>query len=889
MLDFDQALELMKKYGFSSAGIHPYIYQNGDSIGICYTYNDEDFGNLERTRIFDNLEEFEEFLKEMNWFKNNALNYHVRMILDNYQATNPRVIYLRNEKTMLKGEMFNIDDFDFKESQRAQMDDTSKVLFEAGDLLLVYDEMKQRQKQYLSSIVSLKNTLRQKYFDLQKEVDIYNKVKVERHLTLLPDITDNGIDETMEIAIKDRYNMYIAQRPSYEEAVTFLKDAWSLNNNLELNSMYYKAMQEENEARNEIKIVDMKLDLMRKLNDEYRPLFGVDLVSKFKRINSRMKSFSSSISDDTINQKIESINKKYSYFDDLDLLYTSDYLREGIQNTNYDDLAIKYHKNAPKSVAEKPKTPLNEVASSLSIQYRDKLDVSEQSMLVLYNNHKYRKLFNAILEVDEFNTIPIKKLISKINNIKGYSKVKSECFDLVKKRIDDPINATIKNSLFNGFDFTSYETFLQSVVNGLVKLRNVNNKMVLNGDINMYFLVNKQKDLLSKKFVMVTNDITRLKEEANDNHCMVGITLLKETVPVLYSPYYFDIGDIYTKGGSLQMFIKEMVDFDLLIEVSDVNIAINDFTTKVTNYYSEPTTIDNVQVVNDIKKKYNTIFCKYIFYTGIAPETVSVAANPSIEVPLQSENSQQAVDKPVQTAEPTEVKVPDDAVSQVEEVKQTEKVDASKTNENKVEEPKKTEVVLKAEERKPDVKAEAVSNADKKDSSKDVSDEIDKFLDENKDKVSKDSKTATVNKEDKVLEKPKTESTPVKTLEVKENVVKKEDKVVEKTAPQQVKKEVTSKPAATSNVTTTKTPSSIPVKKPAAAEEKKVETSKPVVKAQPVASSSSSLGKQTVKKVVQTVGSVGRPAPVKKVVKQPTQFASAPTQNKDNPSNVDKK
>ena len=207
MLDFDQALDLMKKYGFSSAGIHPYIYQNGDSIGICYTYTDDDYGILERIRIFDNLEDFEEFLKELNWFKTNALNYHVRMILDNYQAMNPRVIYLRNEKTMLKGEMFNIDDYDFKEAQRAQMDDTSKVLFEAGDLLLVYDEMKQRQKQYLSSIVSLKNTLRQKYFDLQKEVDIYNKVKVERNLTLLPDITDNGIDEAMEIAIKDRYNM----------------------------------------------------------------------------------------------------------------------------------------------------------------------------------------------------------------------------------------------------------------------------------------------------------------------------------------------------------------------------------------------------------------------------------------------------------------------------------------------------------------------------------------------------------------------------------------------------------------------------------------------------------------------------------------------------------
>lgn len=851
MLDFDQALELMKKYGFSSAGIHPYIYQNGDTIGICYVYNDDDYGNLERIRIFDNLEDFEEFLKELNWFKTNALNYHVRMILDNYQAMNPRVIYLRNEKTMLKGEMFNIDDFDYKEAQRAQMDDTSKVLFEAGDLLLVYDEMKQRQKQYLSSIVSLKNTLRQKYFDLQKEVDLYNKVNVERNLTLLPDITDNGIDESMEIAIKDRYNMYIAQKPTYEEAVTFLKDVWDLNNTLELNSMYYKAMQEENETRNEIKIVDLKLELMRKLNDEFRPLFGVDLVSRFKKINSRMKAFSSSISDETISQKIESITKKYSHYNDLDLLYTSEYLREGIQNTNYDDLAIKYHKNTPKSVAEKPKTPLNEVASSLSVQYRDKLDVSEQSMLVLYNNHKYRKLFDAILEVDDFESLPIKKVISKINNIKGYSKIKSECYDLVRKRIDDPINANIKSGLFSGFDFSSYDSFLKSVINGLVKLRNVNNKMVLNGDINMYLLVNKEKDILNKKFVMVTNDITRLREEAKDNHCMVGITLLKENVPVLYSPYYFDIGDIYTKGGSLQMYIKEMVDFDLLIEISDINITINDFKTKVTNYYSEPITIENVQVVNDIKKKYNTLFCKYIFYTGLAADNVPTSTAEetpvAVETPVVANVpvNQQTVEQPVQ--QPVEPPVQQMAIPEIKPVEDVKEpvVDESKETEEK---PKVEEVeknMVAPEDEKP-IEEKKVKEDDESISSKETDDALDKFLSENSGNIP--SETKPVVQENKEVKKNVV--TEAKSSEdVKPSDKKPETKTI-------IKKDSVSKPTVTT--------------KPANAEEKKTAE-------QP----KTTVTKQPVKKIVQTVGSVGKPAPVKKVVKKPGQTVSIPVQNKE--------
>ena len=44
MIEIDSALSLFNKYGYSSITTHPYIYQSGDSLGICYTYEDEDFG-----------------------------------------------------------------------------------------------------------------------------------------------------------------------------------------------------------------------------------------------------------------------------------------------------------------------------------------------------------------------------------------------------------------------------------------------------------------------------------------------------------------------------------------------------------------------------------------------------------------------------------------------------------------------------------------------------------------------------------------------------------------------------------------------------------------------------------------------------------------------------
>ena len=200
---------------------------------------------LERIKICKSLEELEEFLEAYRWVEKNGKQRHVRMILDNYESYNPKVMFLRNEKIMVEGEMYDIDSYDQKEAARQTMDQTSKIIYEAGDLLLVYNEIKNRQQLYLKSLIALKNNLRSKYFDLQKEVDTYNKNKVKRELVLLPDVIESGINETLEISLKDRYNKYIVQMPDIMEAQDFLKEVWDMNYNLELNSKYYDAMRED--------------------------------------------------------------------------------------------------------------------------------------------------------------------------------------------------------------------------------------------------------------------------------------------------------------------------------------------------------------------------------------------------------------------------------------------------------------------------------------------------------------------------------------------------------------------------------------------------------------------------------------------------------------------
>jgi len=739
MLDINETLELMKKYGYSSTSVHPYIYQSGEDTGLCYTYIDEDYGSLERIKIFDSLESFEEFLKELDWVKKNGLHYHVRMCLDNYEAINPKTLFLRNEKLMIEGEMDDIELFDQKEKQREQMDEASKILYEAGDLLLIYEEIKKRQLQYLLKIIVLKNQLREKYYELQKSVDEYNKIKINREFVKLPEVPDNGgIDITMEVALKDKYNMYISQVPSVEEATTLLKEVWDLNKNLELNTNYYDAVREETEIRNEMKIVEKKQELMDKLNENLKPLFGVDLMSRFKKINKTYGGSVNSISASIVQEKISQVTDKYEVYPQLNLMYVSDYLREAIQNSNYADLAIKYGKNTTKDIAEKAKTPLNEIASNLLIQYKNSLSIEEQAILVIYSNEKFRKICDAILAIPKFQTYTPKQIVKKINGIKGFSKLKSECYIKLKERIDNPLNQTVKNSLFKNYDFTTFETFVGGLIRELYRLKQVNNKMSLTGDINMYVPVKNVDDIKKNEFILVTNDINRLLVESETNKTMVGITLLKEKTPVLYSPYFLDLGDMYSKDASPKLEIREMVNFELLIDVSDIIINVDKTKVNVTKYVSTTEVEGNVSIVKDIRANGKTTFVKYAFLPNGPVPVEQAIGNPTpiMEAPVVTPQVQtpeptptvQAeapVPEPVPTPAPAPVKVEPVVVPPVVEKPKEEIKEAEPQPTVPEKAPEQPKPAPKVEEKKePEVKEEP-----KKDTKKDESDDLDKLLD----------------------------------------------------------------------------------------------------------------------------------------------------------------
>ena len=547
-------------------------------------------------------------------------------------------------------------------------------------------------------------------------------------MSLVPEITDVGIDLTLERNIKDLYNQYVAQRPTMDEVLALLKDVWEMCKNLENNDIYYQVMIEDNDIRNETKLVEAKLDYMKELNDDVHPLFSEDLVSKFRKINKEFARKNNSISDKYIKEQLALVEKKYSYFDQLDLYDISEYLKETISNSNYDDLARRYAKGRVKNDSKVVRLPLNEVASNLTIQFKENFDQVEQGILVLHNNPKYRGLIDGILQVKDFDTIPLKNVVKAVKKIKGFSKIKTECYDTVKKRLEDPVNANVKASLFSSYDFTSFDTFIGSLIPVLVKLKQMNGKMILNSDINMYSLVKDPNEVKNQLFSFLTNDINSMYLESQTNKCMIASILIKEKTPVLYSPYTFDVGDVYSKNASPQMYIKENIGFDLLIENADVDINIDDNKVNVVKYQSAKEVVENLTTAISLDSVYKTTFCKITFRDKSEVSDVQPVQEvaPVVEAPVQPVTpvvtpvAETAPVVPAVPVEPAEPVAPDVEEKKVEEKPKTndaliEAITGSQEKpkeEPKVEEEKKEEEGPKVED-KPNVEMKPVEEVKK--------------------------------------------------------------------------------------------------------------------------------------------------------------------------------
>ena len=97
----DKALKLISKYGISLHKFGPYLSYIDEKIGICLELKDNKYGFLMRNYTFDNINEFEKFIKRYSYYKN-EMKGDTTVILNDYISLSPEIIYGFEKKELLQ-------------------------------------------------------------------------------------------------------------------------------------------------------------------------------------------------------------------------------------------------------------------------------------------------------------------------------------------------------------------------------------------------------------------------------------------------------------------------------------------------------------------------------------------------------------------------------------------------------------------------------------------------------------------------------------------------------------------------------------------------------------------------------------------------------------------
>ena len=582
----EKALKVFKKYGFNSTNSSPYLCSIGNRIGVSFKYNDNRFGLIERSTFFDNLNELDTFLKLYRNYLDNGKSEHIYMLLDNYQVMFPNLIYAKDDKAVLNDEMV------YKTKNKDDLSELEKLKLVASNLLSYYVDVSSRQVKHINNVSFMKNILLKKEKELKNEIRKLSKKKEEEKITTIK--TEHF---QYDNSLYSSYKNYLDSIREKDHAINLINRLWELNKKLEISKEYYRSIVISRELADKIRLLDLKIDYVKSLKG--KKSFLLNINKNLKLIEKEY--VKDEIEDSYVDDKINKVRKKYSFFSNISIFYLDDYLKESLLNDDYDYLANKY------SLDYSNKLNKGDIVDDLRNAYQ-LLNFDERRVLTLFNS-KYKTIFELILEIPDFFEWTNKKLTKYLENQDSVSRFKEECIDELCSRLGQDINKNIREKYFVNINYKSFKLFVTDIVKLLMVLKNIDNKMVLSNDYQLYTTIPSISSLKNKYVYYLTDksDVLSIKDKKG----VLGVFKVTKGTPVLYSPYSLDFGDLYDRNSRI---IKEIRNnkISLIIDVNDVIITRDKKPSEVYYYKNVVDVVNGVSFVNDIKYSNKIVYYNFI-------------------------------------------------------------------------------------------------------------------------------------------------------------------------------------------------------------------------------------------------------------------------------------
>lgn len=484
LLEFTKAIDIFKDNGFDLKSNYPLLYRRGNDLGVAYTFNSINYGVLERYKLFNSEKDLDMFLKELKWYKEFGNKKKVYLKIDNFEKENPNYFFIHNGKEITYENMVNIDKFDEDIKKELEGSDIKRITFEIERLFEYYKKVKEYILDYIDSVNKSLDELFESYKLLQKRIDIYNNLNIDRNIE---EIEFKKISISFDVAkennLKDTLNQYKVGDNTYEEFVTLLKKVWSLCMELELKDDYINAMRVKNDVVNEQNLVNLKLDYMEKIINKKSLFKGIkNIAKKFRRIERKFKSVK--LDDDYEDLYFNKIVAKYSMYENMHIFNTYAYLEDAFEfDGDYNELAKSYKERKELDLS----SGFNDVDKNIA-ELRDlynKLDVVAQDKLIILNS-EYYDLLNMIINIDDYKIKTGEDLLSILSINNEFNKIMERCYSLVSEILPFNEAENIKR-IFSYINFNSQEEFLLSLVSILDDLETISEKIIIKNPIIGYF------------------------------------------------------------------------------------------------------------------------------------------------------------------------------------------------------------------------------------------------------------------------------------------------------------------------------------------------------------------------------------------------------------------
>lgn len=416
-----KAYNITSKYGISLYNFGPFLSYVNNKIGICLDIKDEKYNYLTRNFSFDNLNDFENFIKKYAYYKNTLKGNSVLALRD-YKCVSPKINYDFEKEEELK--ILN----DQKEAKTIIKESESLYFYVENlynkriDQLILRDKARMAMNDKLSEYKrSLHNFYGKEYQEelnsiLDETINKYQS-KVKNNLKSLRILLDNLKNKSALKEVKE----------AFKNIVLVIKD-------FEIDKEYLSLLYDLYLFKNKVYVIEtMNEHLIQELNREVK-ITPQELKKELENIKNSI--VFNNTKENFINESIKDIEEKYDAIISIEEYNIANFLN------NNDFIKL--------DVVEKTENNSKNIKNDYMTQY-NYLEIDEKNcLLILFS--PFRKIINYILQV------------SKNNNPESISFDKFKDFyqDILEKlgMID---NLIFKEKYFGDIDFTDFDAFISSL------------------------------------------------------------------------------------------------------------------------------------------------------------------------------------------------------------------------------------------------------------------------------------------------------------------------------------------------------------------------------------------------------------------------------------------